>query len=304
MPRQVSLIAIRDTRLYVCDSGDPGSPPLLFLHGGPALGCHEFVHWQGEALGQEVRLIAFDQRGVHHSDPVDPDAPMTEDVLVEDCEALREHFGFESWHILGHSFGGRLATRYAARYPQRIRSVVFETPAWDVEATERYRLPVLADIYAAHDRDDQARACRELAGRADLFGDSYDMGLLAGLDDLGVAWYLYDRSAGAMVEQAGRDRPDPQATARVALQLLSAADMFEDLTPLLSELAMPTRLIVGQADLVTSPTQIAEYTRRIGPQGVEVFERAGHFVQGEQPERYARSVLGFIAEVERMRANG
>ena len=66
---------------------------------------------------------------------------------------------------------------------------------------------------------------------------------------------------------------------------------------------MPARLIIGEADLVTSPTQVEEFTRRIGPQSVEVFQHAGHFVQGEQPERYARFVLDFIAEVERQRAN-
>jgi pimeloyl-ACP methyl ester carboxylesterase len=87
----------------------------------------------------------------------------------------------------------------------------------------------------------------------------------------------------------------------VALRLLSDPGIFEDLTPLLSELTMPTRLIVGEADLVTSPSQVEEFTRRVGPQEVEVFERASHFVQGEQPERYARFVLGFIAEVERQR---
>jgi proline iminopeptidase len=297
------LVEINGTRLYVYDYGDAGAAPLLYLHGGPAFGCHEFVHWQGEALGNELRLIAFDQRGAHHSDPVDPDAPITEDILVEDCEALREQLGFESWHILGHSFGGRLATRYAARYPQRIRSVLFDGPAWDAESTERYRMPVIADIYAAHGRDEQARACREWAARADMFADGYNVDLLSGLDELDVAWYLYDRSAGAMVDEAGRDCPNPEASSQTGLRLLKEASLFENLIPLLTDLEMPTRLIIGEADLVTSPDQVEEFKRRFGPPSVEVFERAGHFPQGEQPERYTRFVLDFIAEAERQRSS-
>lgn len=295
------LIEVRDTRLYVYDRGDTGAAPLLYLHGGPAFGCHEFVHWQGEALGKELRLIAFDQRGAHHSDPVDPDTPLTEDILVEDCEALREQFGFDSWHILGHSFGGRLATRYAARYPQRIRSVVFDAPGWDAQSTERFRLPVLADIYAAHGRDESARACRELAAQPDMFADGYNVELLDGLDELDVAWYLYDRSAGEMLGRAGRKRPNPKASAQAGLRLLDDAGVFENLIPLLSNLTMPTRLIIGESDLVTPPEQVEEFKRRFGPQSVEVFERAGHFAQGEQPERYAHVILDFITEVERQR---
>jgi proline iminopeptidase len=297
------LIDVRDTRLYVYEYGDAGAAPLLFLHGGPGLGCHQFVYWQGEALGNELRLIAFDQRGAHHSEPIDPDAPLSEDILVEDCEGLREQLGIESWHILGHSFGGRLATRYAARYPLRIRSVVFDAPAWDAEATERHRLPVLADIYAAHGRDDLARACRELVAQADIFANGYNFELLSGLDELGVAWDLYDHSAGAMLERAGRERPNPEAAARAGLKLLNDAGMFEDLTPLLSDLTMPARLVIGEADLVTSPTQIDQFTRWVGPQCLRVFERAGHYVQAEQPEQYKLFVLDFIADVEQQRAS-
>ena len=303
MLTQGKLVEVGDTRLYVYDQGEAEAAPLLYLHGGPALGCHEFVYWQSEALGKELRLIAFDQRGAHHSDPVGADTPLTEDILVEDCEALREQLGFESWHILGHSFGGRLATRYAARYPERIRSVVFEAPAWHAESTDRYRLPVLAEIYAAHGRDEQARTCRELAAQPDIFPNGYNVDLLGGLDELDVAWYLYDRSAGETLDPAGRERPNPEASSAAGLRLLNDAGLFENLMPLLSELTMPTRLIIGEADLVTPPEQVEEFTRRFGPQAVQMFERAGHFVQGEQPELYTRYVLDFIAEVERPRAS-
>jgi proline iminopeptidase len=122
-------VEVRGTRLYVYEFGDADAPALLFLHGGPGMGCHEFVRWQGAALGAGVRLIAFDQRGFHHSDPLGTDESLSEEVLVEDCEALRAALGVRSWFVLGHSYGGRLATRYAARYPETVRGVVFDGPA-------------------------------------------------------------------------------------------------------------------------------------------------------------------------------
>jgi len=103
------LIPVGGTRLFVEVFGDPSRPALLYLHGGPGMSCHEFTRWQAGLLGRELRLIAFDQRGVLRSDPVGEDEPVTEEVLVEDCEALRQALGVERWAVLGHSFGGRLA---------------------------------------------------------------------------------------------------------------------------------------------------------------------------------------------------
>jgi proline iminopeptidase len=65
--------------------------------------------------------------------------------------------------VLGHSFGGRLALRYAERHPDRVTAVVFENPGWDVESTERYRLPALAEMYDRLGEAALARECRELA---------------------------------------------------------------------------------------------------------------------------------------------
>jgi hypothetical protein len=66
-----------------------------------------------------------------------------------------------------------------------------QPPRWPLRA---HRLPVPDDIYAAHGRDERARARRELAAQADTFTDGYDPDLLHGLDELDVAWSLYDWS--------------------------------------------------------------------------------------------------------------
>jgi proline iminopeptidase len=100
------LIPVRGTRLFVEACGDRSKPALVYLHGGPGTSCHEFMRWQAGLLGRNLRLIAFDQRGVLRSDPVAEDELVTENALVEDCEALRQALGIERWAVLGHSFLG------------------------------------------------------------------------------------------------------------------------------------------------------------------------------------------------------
>ena len=56
--------------LYADIRGDAGAPPLLFLHGGPGQGCHDFMALQGDLLAASVRLIGLDQRGVDRSAPL------------------------------------------------------------------------------------------------------------------------------------------------------------------------------------------------------------------------------------------
>lgn len=275
--------------------GDADAPALLYLHGGPGMGCHEFVRWQGTALAAGVHLIAFDQRGFHHSDPIGTDEPLDEDVFVEDCEALREALGVESWFVLGHSYGGRLAARYAARHPANIRGVIFENPAWNIESTQRHRMPVFASIYERHGRLPEAQACRAFAASPDMFAeDPLRMDLIRGMERLGEAWYLYDRSDTGLLEAAALDRLDEEADTRAAETLYRDPLNSEDLRPLLGGLRVPARLIVGEADLVTSPDQIASFAAAFGPGSVRTVAEAGHFVQGERPEIYARIVLDFV----------
>src|SRR5690606_18888802 len=40
--------------------------------------------------------------------------------------ALREAFGVERWNLYGISYGTRVAQRYAARFPQHVRTMILD----------------------------------------------------------------------------------------------------------------------------------------------------------------------------------
>jgi pimeloyl-ACP methyl ester carboxylesterase len=129
---------------------------------------------------------------------------------------------------------------------------------------------------------------------ADLFADGYRTELLAGVVDLGEAWYLHDRAAGALITEAGLEPVDAEASDEAGHRLLTHPGLFEDLTPMLAELASPACLIVGEADLVTAPRQVEAFARVFGSDQTTRVEKAGHFVQAEQPDTYTRLVLDFV----------
>lgn len=49
------------------------------------------------------------------------------------ADALRAHLGYERIAVLGHSWGGCLALKYALRYPERLTHLLLvgTTAAWD-----------------------------------------------------------------------------------------------------------------------------------------------------------------------------
>jgi len=77
----------------------------------------------------------YDQRGCGRSEDKEPYDIAT---FVADLDALRAYWGYESWTVIGHSWGATLALMYAARHPEQVSRLVYFSgtgidPAWHQE---------------------------------------------------------------------------------------------------------------------------------------------------------------------------
>src|SRR4051794_17950921 len=104
-----------DLELAVDIRGGIDRPPLLFLHGGPGQGPGLFMAAQGRRLAARHRVLGLYQRGIPPSARLGESHSLTISDLVADCERLRSALGVDRWAVLGHSFGGALALRYATQ---------------------------------------------------------------------------------------------------------------------------------------------------------------------------------------------
>lgn len=109
-------------------AGPPDGEPVVFLHGFPQT-SRSWRH-QIEALADAgYRVLAFDQRG--YSPGARPEnveeygtAELTADVL-----AVADELGFDTFHLVGHDWGGAIAWQVAGRHPRRLRTLtVVSTP--------------------------------------------------------------------------------------------------------------------------------------------------------------------------------
>lgn len=107
-----------------CRIGGQG-PGLLLLHGHPQ--THVIWHKVAEQLAQYFTVVAADLRGYGDSGkpPVSEDsAAYTKKVMARDNVELMYRVGFESFSILAHDRGARVAHRLAVDHPSAVERLI------------------------------------------------------------------------------------------------------------------------------------------------------------------------------------
>ncbi len=101
--------------------------PLLIINGGPGMNSDGFENL-AKALSKNNQTIIYDQRGTGKSVlPVLDSSTITMKLMMDDMENLRKELKIEKWSILGHSFGGMVASYYATLYPERIDKLILSS---------------------------------------------------------------------------------------------------------------------------------------------------------------------------------
>lgn len=94
---------------------------LIAVNGGPGQSSRYMASLE-QLVSAKLAVVTYDQRGAGQStEPSDGYELLN---YVADLEAVREAVGAEKIHILGHSWGGIVAIRYATVHPQRVRSII------------------------------------------------------------------------------------------------------------------------------------------------------------------------------------
>ena len=110
---------IGELKVRYLDWGGEGAP-LLALHG-----LASSAHWYdivAPMLKDRYHIYAPDQRG--HGQTTSATSGYDWQTLSRDLDRLLDHIGLDEVSVMGHSWGGNVATNFAANYPGRVKRLI------------------------------------------------------------------------------------------------------------------------------------------------------------------------------------
>ncbi len=116
-------IHARGVRFNVLTMGDAG-PTLVFVHGVMIDNLSSFYLSIAPALAKAARVILYDLRG--HGRSEQPPSGYTTDDMADDLDGILAVLDLPDPRVIvvGHSFGGYIALRFATRRPERVAGLV------------------------------------------------------------------------------------------------------------------------------------------------------------------------------------
>jgi pimeloyl-ACP methyl ester carboxylesterase len=272
------------TRLTYHRKGSGGDRPLVCIPGGPMMASAYFGDLGGLAARRE--LVQLDLRGTGDSATPADLAGTRADRQAGDVEALRLALELEQLDLLGHSAAGDLVLAYAARHPERVRSLVLvcaraRTAGIDFPVERRREA---LELRREEPWYDEVAAAFERAVAGDA--DDDDFGLLDRL--------AYGRWDAAAQAHAGFCTHRFDAEAADAYVAPGAFDGADAARAALSKLDAPVLVVSGELDGSPRPDSAAEVAA-LFPRGEHVLQSgAAHTPWVDGPDAFARTVGGFL----------
>ncbi len=293
---ELAHFSVGEGRHVLIVHGGPGEPFVQPMSGlEPLTGKFQFLYYDQRGCGSSTRPIDRFESPNMYQNMMTLDKKLGLGTQIADIERIRQILGDEKLILIGHSWGGFLASLYAAEFPEHVEALILISPAntlvmpqpdaeSDLFAAVRSKLPAGQqagyDAFMKEYMDFNAlfkKSEAELVAMNEQFGKYY---LQVSGEETAEPLPAQGKPGGWMVwgpYVSMGQRHDYRAalrTVNVPVLVIHGADDLQ------SEAA--TRLYVDAFPY-------AEFA---------VIENAGHFSFEEQPDDFARIVGEFLSKWE------
>jgi lipase len=255
-------------RLHAHTYGDPGSPPVVCVHGVTGHG-ERFRRLAQERL-PDRRVVAVDLRG-HGRSGYEPPWDLGTQVhdLIETADSLG--IGPAAW--VGFSFGGRLVAELAAHDRDRVERLALLDPALQLPPE------------FAYEHADDERADLTFASAGEAIDARYESGSVIS-------------APRAFLEEEMRQHLVRGDDGRYRFRYSKAAATAvwgEMARPAVEVASVPTLLVLGTQSYVPNDGQRERYSQALGHELVALEIESGHSVLWDAFGEAATAVAQFVA---------
>jgi pimeloyl-ACP methyl ester carboxylesterase len=264
-------VEVDGARLHVRDTGKRDAQAVLLLHGfGSSL--HTWDEW-ARILETRFRVVRLDLPGFGLTG-AEPRGDYSDTRAVALLAGLLDTLGIARADVIGSSMGGRLAWRFAAERPDRVRKLVLMAPDGFASAGFEYDRPAGVPL--------MMRALPWTlptpllrGGIAPAYADP------AALTPAALERYR-DMMLAPGVRQAILDRMATHALVRPE--------------PFLRRIEVPVLLLWGERDRMVPAAHAADYERELKDRRTVILPGLGHVPMEEDAARSAATVIEFLSE--------
>lgn len=263
--------------------------PVIVIHGGPMLDqSYLFDHFK--SLAKDHTLIFYDQRVSGKSSAIADSTSLTMANMVNDIETIREKLELDQVHIIGHSWGGFLAAKYAGEHPPKVKSLILcdamppSHRLWQQEEKE------IATHVTAYDS-----ALRDVIMNLDGFKKQTDVTLVDSLMKVSFKIQFVDTTK---LSRLKVKLPKDYFQRSKIFSYIGKEFYSFDITEQLKRIIAPTLIIYGDQEpalKISAPV----FKENIESSKVVVIKQSGHFPFIEQPEEFKKTVEAFWKSVKK-----
>jgi len=248
---------------------DGQGEPLLLLNGIAMTA----LSWEAVAqpLARRFRVIRCDFRGQLMT-PAPP--PPTVAEHADDVAALLDHLGLDAVHVVGTSFGGVVGTIFAARHPERARSLV------TIAAADGFDESMAAEVARWREACERSLADADRGHLSDVLEPVV----------YSQAWVAAHRAERA--QRRAQIAALPELWFRNLVGLLDSAHSLR-LREELAAIRCPTMVVAAELDRFVPLARARGLAAAIPGARFELIAGAGHAVVVEQPRRIVELCVEF-----------
>ncbi len=275
-------------RLFYQDEGT--GQPVVLVHG--LVADYRVWNLQITPLSRQFKVIAYNLR---FSSPNKNPQEVHDDIVENDATDLLElirNLGIVPVHLVGHSYGGLIATYLAYKHPELLRSLtLIEPTVFSVlienrnSAIQRLILLLTHPSVASDASDFESNVIKKSVNT-----------LMHG-DPQGAVRILVDGDQG----KSGAFEQFSDGFRSMAVENAASIYVFGSNWNVLkkkeiSQIKVPTLIIHGENTRKSSGYIANSIHRLISTSTEDVIARSGHFPQTENPEELNSKLLGFLAK--------